>query len=477
MATTTSSTTTRLPLKTKLAYGAGDIGPAIESTIKPFFLLNFLINVAGLEPAAAGIVLMVAKIWDAVNDPLVGWLTDHTHTRLGRRRPWLLAAALPFGLAWFLLWLVPPLSLPLKIVYYTVVMVLLDTALTAVLVPYTALTPELTPDYDERTSLTSIRMRMSIAASLVAGFLHGQIIGAFPNDPYLAHALTGALWGVAMALPCFIVVAGTREPKPAASAAAAEAGPGFWRGLQLVFANRAFVLVLIVYALSWIVLQFIQTNLLLYVKDWVLQTRSEAAVQAQFSFVILALQASAFVWIIFWTRMSARLGKKAVYYIGAGVLIVVLTLVGLMPRGQLWMMYALAVAGGAGVAVLYLVPWSMVPDVMELDELETGQRREGVYYGFFAFLQKWGVGAAAAIAGWALQLTGYVKATPGQPLPDQPEAALTALRVLIGPVCAVLLAVSLVAVYLYPITRERHAQIRGALAARAAQAAGSLPAG
>lgn len=103
-------TTQKLSHTTKLAYGAGDLGAAIATAINGFFLLNFLINVAGLRPGIAGNIFLVAKIWDAINDPIVGWLTDRTVSKWGRRRPWLLIAAIPFGLAFFLQWLVPPLD-------------------------------------------------------------------------------------------------------------------------------------------------------------------------------------------------------------------------------------------------------------------------------------------------------------------------------------------------------------------------------
>ncbi len=145
-------TTNKLSRTTKLAYGAGDLGAAIATAINGFFLLNFLINIAGLRPGTAGTIFLVAKIWDAINDPIVGWLTDHTVSKFGRRRPWLLIAAVPFGLAFFLQWIVPPLSETGLFWYYLIVAILLDTAYTAVNVPYAALTAELTQDYDERTA-------------------------------------------------------------------------------------------------------------------------------------------------------------------------------------------------------------------------------------------------------------------------------------------------------------------------------------
>src|SRR5690606_8293029 len=91
-----------LSLGRKLAFGIGDLGPALVASILGFFLNAFLLDIAGIRPAAAGIIFLIVKIWDSVNDPIIGRLTDRANTRWGRRRPWLLFGAIPFGLAWFL---------------------------------------------------------------------------------------------------------------------------------------------------------------------------------------------------------------------------------------------------------------------------------------------------------------------------------------------------------------------------------------
>jgi GPH family glycoside/pentoside/hexuronide:cation symporter len=108
----------------------------------------------------------------------------------------------------------------------------------------------------------------------------------------------------------------------------------------------------------------------------------------------------------------------------------------------------------------------MLPDVIELDELETGQRREGVFYGFFVFLQKLGLSIGLFISAQILGLTGYIQSVPGQPAPVQPESALFAIRILVGPAGAAILLLSFVAVYFYPITKAKHAEIRAQLEAR-----------
>lgn len=131
----------------------------------------------------------------------------------------------------------------------------------------------------------------------------------------------------------------------------------------------------------------------------------------------------------------------------------------LLQPGQVVGMYVLAVMAGFGVSTAYLVPWSMIPDVIELDELNTGQRREGLFYGYMVLLQKLALAIGVFLVGQALQVSGFLKTTAGQPIPTQPDSALWAIRLMIGPIPAVILLIGLVLAYFYPITREVHAEI------------------
>ncbi|MBI3242020.1 MAG: MFS transporter [Chloroflexi bacterium] len=409
MSTVAEAKPEKLSFLTKMSFGAGDLGPAMVTAISGFFLLNFLINVAGLEPGPAGTLLLVVKIWDSVNDPLVGWLTDKTKSGMGRRRPWILYGAIPFGLFFFLHWIVPPIGEGLKFWYYLVIALLLDTAFTIVNVPYTALTAELTLDYDERTSLNSFRFSFSILGGVLSAFVHSQIIAAFKDDPFTGYSLSVGIWAVVSVIGFLAVFFGVRE-RGTGGGSQTDDGPGFVEGIRIAFKNRAFILVTVIYLFSWLAIQFVQNNLFIYARDWI-------GIEAgQFGFLLLAVQVSSFVWVLIWARVSE--------------------------------------------------PWSMLPDVIELDELETGQRREGVFYGFFVLLQKFGLSLGLFISGWVLDIAGYIKAVPGQPDPVQPDNVLFALRVLVGPAGAAILLLSFVAVYLYPITKEKHAEIKAELAKR-----------
>jgi GPH family glycoside/pentoside/hexuronide:cation symporter len=452
----------KLSTRTKLAYGAGDFGTAIVAALKGFFLLIFLTDVARMNPAAAGSILLLSKIWDAINDPLIGWLSDRTRSRWGRRRPWILFGAIPFGLLFFLLWLTPPLEPTAKYFYYLLIALAGDAAFTVVNLPYTALTPELTHDYDERTSLNSFRFAFSIAGGLIAAVAHPQIVSSFAT-PQLGYTVSAALWGVLVTLPCFIVFAGTRERPESIQPPAQEGQIPYWEQLRIAFANRPYRFVIGLYLLSWLALQLVQTVIIYFLTYYL--RRAD-----QIPLVLLAVQGSSFLCLFIWSQVSRRLDKRVVYILGATIwLVVQLALFFVTPERFGWVL-PLAALAGAGVAVAYLVPWAMMPDVIEYDELTTGQRREGVFYGFMVFLQKACLALGIYIVGLVLNWTGYITPTDAVPVPVQPESALEAIRFLMGPVPATILAASLVLVYFYPITRAEHARVRAELARRAAAA-------
>ncbi len=162
--------TPQLSRRTKFIYSLGDWGTSAATVARNTFWFIFLTNVVGIGPGVAGTVVLVGRIWDSINDPLVGTLSDRVQTRWGRRRPFLLFGAVPFGLAFFLMFYVPPIDSTAGLaIYYSFVFLLFDTLYTLVNVPYIALTPELTEDFDERSNLAGWRMGSSILAALITG--------------------------------------------------------------------------------------------------------------------------------------------------------------------------------------------------------------------------------------------------------------------------------------------------------------------
>ncbi|MBN3927475.1 MFS transporter [Nostoc sp. NMS4] len=454
----------KLDLKTKLAYGAGDLGPAITANISVFYLLIFFTSVAGIPAGLAGTILMIGKIWDGVNDPLVGFLTDKTNSRRwGRRLPWMFYGAIPFGIFFFLQWIVPQFSAnqseniwPL-FWYYVAIGIISQSFYTVVNLPYTAMTPELTQDYDERTSLNSFRFTFSIGGSIFSFILAGIIFSQIP-DRKQAYLVLAAICTVISIVGLYWCVFGVRDRILVfeAKRTQMEEPPSlpFGEQLKIVFSNRPFLFVIGIYLFSWLGVQITASIIPYFVVNYMhLKFESDVPI------VLIAVQGTALLMLFVWGALSKKFGKKVVYFLGMSLWIIAAGGLFFLKPGQIVLMYVMAVMAGFGVSTAYLIPWSMIPDVIELDELQTGQRREGIFYGFMVLLQKFGLAFGLFLVGISLQVSGFKESVAGSPPPTQPDLALLAIRTAVGPIPTVCLIFGLILTYFYPITREMHAEI------------------
>lgn len=441
----------KLSLGTKLAYGAGDMGAGMTSNLIAFSFLIFLTDVAGISPLWAGTVLLIGKVWDAVNDPIVGVLSDRTKTRWGRRYPWILLSAIPFGITFFLMWLVPGGSPTFKFWYYVLTSVLFQVFFTTVNLPYTTLTAELSQDYDERTDLTSFRLSFSLIGAIGALALGLVITDSIENAIWQYVAL-GGLCAVLSVLPILVCVFGTYPHAQRMNALAIAPTPDpeteipFFRQIAVALQNRPFLFVIGIYLFAWLALQITASIIPFYVTFWMGMDN--------YFVPALLVQGTAILMMLPCNLISRRIGKKGLFFLGIGVwLIAQLALFFLQP-GQTLALYGLCIVASFGVATAYVVPWAMLPDVIELDELRTGQRREGVFYAFMTLLQKIGLAVGLFLVGLALEWSGFLAEAE-----VQPESALTAIRAFMGPVPMVLLILGMVLCIFYPITRAVHAEI------------------
>lgn len=442
-----ASASGRLPRRLKLAFSTGDLSTSIPLAILMFFQLFFLTDVARLRPDLAAWAVGIPRIWDAINDPLIGLISDRIRSPWGRRRVLLLIGAVPLGLTFMLMWIVPPFSPTGLAVYYAIVFILFDTAFTVVHVGYNALTPELTSDYDERSSLNGYRMVFSISGTLGAIIL-ATVLGWFIEDKRLLFALLGVGLGLVSMIPPLIVFRVTRERPPEQLPA-----PLPWRrALLTTLRNGPFRLVMGLYLLSWTTASILAAVLVYYASY-----RLRIPEQANYFVLVAQGMAIAFIPLTVW--LARRLDKRRAFILGSLSWVVVLLGISALGPGQVALAYVLAALSGFGIATAYVIPWAMVPDVIEVDEAETGQRREGSYYAFASFFQKLATGAALWAMGQALAWTGYLTPTAAQPAPVQGEAVVSAIRLFTGPIPAVLLALAIAFAWRYPISRERHAAL------------------
>lgn len=463
----------KLSLPVKLAYGAGDFGAGLTSQFLAFFLLSFLIYVAGMSPEVAGSVLAIGKIWDAVNDPLVGMLSDRTKTRWGRRYPWMFLTAIPFGLSYFLIWTTPfaaDASDTTKLWYYVIITTIFQIFFTTTNLPYTSLTAEMGRNYDEVTELTSFRLAFSVTGGVVILLVAGIVGNTIPESQralrYIVLGIIGGGLSVASIYWCIFGTFGytkrqaiaERRPLNMDTGGEGETQEPFIEQLKTVVNNRPFLFVVAIYLCSWMALQVTAAVLPFYAVSWM---------GTDENLVALLVQGPAIALMFVCAAVSKRIGKKNLYFLGSAIWIPVQAALYFLQPSQTNILFGLCIIASFGVAVAYVVPWSILPDVIDLDELKSGRRREGTFYSFMTLLQKLGLAAGLYIVGVALGRSGFLEpALPGDPLPVQPESALQAIRFFMGPVPLLFVVCAAVLVYFYPLTREAHEEVMLKLAER-----------
>ena len=449
-----SATPERLSTRFKLLFSTGDLSTSIPLTVLMFFQLYFLTDVARLRPDYAGWAIAIPRLWDAVNDPLFGMFSDRLRTRWGRRRALLLFGSVPLGLSFMFIWFVPPLEQLGLAIYYAIAFILFDTAYTVVHVGYNALTPELTSDYDERSSLNGYRMIFSISGALSAVIL-ATVLGWYISDARTLFAALGIGLGLASIIPPLVVFRITRE-----KSAEEQPEPLSWiESMKATLSNQPFRFVMGLYLLSWTTASIL-ASMLVYYANYRLRVPEQA------NYFVLVAQGSAILFIPFWVWVAKRLDKRRAFILGTLSWIVVLLGLSALPADGITLAYILAGLAGSGIATAYVLPWSMIPDIIEHDQLETGQRREGSYYAFASFFQKLATALALWGMGQALAASGYLTPDASRSLPIQPDSAIQAIRFFTGPVPTALLLLAVAFAWNYPLTRESHNETLRVLAER-----------
>lgn len=430
---------------TKLVYGFGDTGFSLTSSIIGAYFAIFLTDVVGVAPGTAAVAIFVGRSWDYINDPIIGYLSDRTRTRWGRRRPFLLFGALPFALTYLLMWYRPPIENQAGLAaYYALAYVLFESAATLVYMPYFALTPELTSNYDERTALTTYRMFFSILGSLIAFTIPLMIVGTFRPENASRVLQMGAVFAFASALPLLLVFLFTRERQEYSQLEQ----PGLLESLKAALKNRPFVFSMVIFLLTWVSVDILQVTLLYFVK-YVVQREGQSDV------IMTSIFITAILVLPFWEWASRRWNKRMAYCAGIAFWAVVqIGLVFLQVSTPLSVIIVLCVLAGIGVSAAHVLPWSIIPDAIEWDEWQTGERHEGMFYSLVMLAMKVASSITIPLVLLMLQFTGY-KATAA----EQPASALLGIRMTIGPIPALLLVGGIVFALLYPLSREKHGQI------------------
>ncbi len=455
-----------IPIREKLAYGVGDTAINIAYGAIGFYMLWFIINVGGISPAKGGLIFMLARAWDAITDYLMGRISDQTKSKWGRRRPYIFFGAIPMGICFAMLWYVPQATEAMRFAYYLTVFILFNTAFTVVAVPYGSLMAEMTQNYDERTSLSGFRMGSSFVGTLLGAagvsLIVDVLFGDLPKTqsfPYM-----GMIFGVLIIGILFITASGTRERARHSE----QAYEGFMETIGSFFKLKEFRIVLGMFLFNMIGFDIIMASFYFFIAD-VVKIEGDPTVFMAIPLVIAA--AASPLWIF----LGERWGKQKAYIIAAFYFTAVMLLCLIAPEKNVGMTVLICALAGIGISASQIIPWSILPDVIEIDEYKNGVRREGAFFGISTFLYK--VASAIAIAGTgaALGYFGYIEASPDEAIAAtqvivQPDSALMAVRGLIGVAPGICFLISAFFVYILPINKERFQEILAELEARKAAA-------
>jgi len=466
--------TRKLPFWLKTLYGSGDWGIASISMMRSIFYAIYLTDVVGIEPRLASLGALVGIVWDAVNDPLIGMLSDRVKSKLGRRRPFLLWFAFPFGLSFVMLWSAPNWESQVGLlIYVTLAFMISDTLTTLVAVPYYSLTPELTQHYDERTSLSSFRSVFQLLSAMVVVVTAPMIVDSVilgGGSQQQGFMTAGAVFGAIGSLPLFFIGLFIRERF--ASETAEQESLSFRETLKLAWQNVPFRYAVGIYMFNWSAVDMVAITFPFFLLYWVAQ--GDLLAKITLFGVDLALESAFFgvlmgvcvLFVPFWLWVSKRQNKIRAYIAGMAAWIVVQLLIFTIQPGETSYMLTLAALAGIGVSAAYILPDSILPDVIEWDELRTGRRQEGIYYGIRTLIRKLtGAGVifvTLQILGWS----GYQAPPEGVLQFQQPETALFMIRVMDSFIGAGILMGTIIIAWSYPLTREKYQRIQKLLAIR-----------
>lgn len=457
-----NASTDKLSWWAKIGYGLGDIYGGGSMVVISFYYLIFLTDVIRISPALAGTVILISKIYDSVTDPFEGILADRTRSRLGRRRPYLLAGIPLIFLSFVALFF--PFSMDSENTRFFAVVVsylFFSTVVSIVMLNYNALHSEITLDYHERSTLSSVRILFSTLSSIVAALLPLEIVKMF-SDVRTGYIVMGVIFGAFFALPFIATVFAVKE-RPEFQHPPEEFN---WRKAFIMpFQNRTFVYTLGMYLFAFVAIDTVSTIVAYFVKYYLLRS-------SEVSFVNGALLVAQVAALPFYVLISKRTSKVRAYMIGLLVWAAAMFCSFLLGPGMaVYWVYVFAVIVGLGTGGVVVMIYAIFPDIPDVDELSSGERREATYSALVTFVRKFSSALAIFAVSNVIGIAGYKppvqQAVNGvTKLVEQPqsETFILVLRLIFMLLPVVLLVFALITAMRFPLTPELHKQLNSLLA-------------
>ena len=444
-----------LPLWRIVSYGVAGIGVTAMGFINAIYLLKFATDVLLIAPGVMGVVLFLGRVWDAISDPIVGRMSDRTSSRFGRRRGWIYASAPITAVSFALLWS-PPAALagtPLAL-WICVLLLVFSTAQTMFLVPYYALGVELSRDHHERTRIFGI-YRLMTGPGLLLGLLVFYLLVS--SDAPRSFAVTLA---IALAAGSCLLTAGGVAPLRERTDHQGRGGEGITNAFLDVYRNPHARILLSMYAIE----SFGAATaglLALYVMQYIVKLPSSYTIV-----ILLCSILPQFLLGPLWISVSRRVGKRRLWVIGTAIATVSWFFDSFLAEGMFFLWGLMAFVSGVTMGLGHVIGLSVKADVIDYDELVTGERKEGAYLAVWTFVQKSMSGVLAMVLGFGLQLVGF------EPNVEQSESTQRMILALYGFLPAGCYAIGMLLLMRFQLNEAEHAEIRRQLDARNAGTGG-----
>ena len=393
----------KLSFRSKFFYGGGDFAINIMWQLTVFYLLFFYTDIFGLSPANAGLIFFIAKIWDAITDPIMGYIADNTSTRWGKFRPYILFGSVPALIMIVLCFTSPDLSQSGKFYWALFTYITFTTLYTVIAIPVGSLIPAMTQDRDERTSLASFRFLGASSGSIAVAVLTLPLVGLFSSPQYGFPIVIACLafFGAIFAFLCFY---NTKEiySKPY------EKNIGFKEIIKMIFTNFPLHFVILALLTTWVANNAKQLTTIYFVKY-------NLNLEAYFSPILLGVILQIMFGAYLTNLIKHRFEKKSLFMIGT-FLYVITDLIVYFITGyeNFWLLAFVTSFGFIGFGMAGVMAWSMIADTVEYGEWKSGFRAEGLLNAAHVFVFKLSVGVSAWLAGFVLETTNYVANAPIQ---------------------------------------------------------------
>lgn len=472
-----------IPKRLSIGYGLGDLANNLLFQLSVLYLLFFYTDIARIPAGAAAIIFLAARIWDAVNDPLMGLLVDNTRSKHGKARVYIKNGALPLSLATVLLFFIPAGSVVLRIGYAAATYLIWGMLYTLVSIPYASMTAQLSSDPDERTKLSAVRMLFMLLGVIIVAVATEPLVSLFANQSagYLFTVVLYAVIAMAAYLLCFWATASLAGAKAVGTADAERGRTELTRAAELVDRNRGTLpesaasptkqqpqqskaqtiaaqlfllfsntpaLILSGAFLLGATAEYMREAAVIY---FVSYNMGDASLMSVFMGVVVL---SMVVGNILIPKAVSKFDKKPTYMIGSLIAIVGSLIFHFISHDNLALVLGAAAFSSLGFTVVSTLGWAMLPDTVEYGQQKNGLRNEGSIYSLFSFSQKLATALAGGIVALVLQLSSY---EPG--VAAQKASALLGILSTITLIPIGLLVLSMIILNFYPISRNKYREI------------------